>query len=255
MDVTNHSRGSTLQSLSPDTREDLEHELRPEALASIAREENAEASTNTTHAAVSPKPRAETASTGLVPPHESSTHTDRAVRTEASVDDKSSLAIDFEGEPGGFLEAPKKQRPTKAPPKHLDRVRRFYGSFPTSRCVEAMVNGIFYRVHGSVVQGAPAVAQTRCVMVQGVAASCEANMYLLRAIARRRADRGLCVIEVDNVGIGRSMAPRARKEYTIQRMADDVAAVVKHVWEEGAEHHVIGHSMGGMLCRNQTCVS
>ena len=140
---------STLQSLSPDKREDLEHELRPEALASIAREESAEASTNTTHAAVSPKPRAETASTGLVPPHESSTHTDRAVRTEASVDDKNSLAIDFEGE-GGFLEAPKKQRPTKAPPKHEDRVRRFYGSFPTSRCVEAMVNGIFYRVHGRV---------------------------------------------------------------------------------------------------------
>ena len=62
MDGTNHSRGSTLQSLSPDKREDLEHELRPEALASIAREEDAEASTNTTHAAVSPKPRAETAS-------------------------------------------------------------------------------------------------------------------------------------------------------------------------------------------------
>ena len=55
MDGTNHSRGSTIQSLSPDKREDLEHELRPEALASIAREENAEASTNTTHAAVSPK--------------------------------------------------------------------------------------------------------------------------------------------------------------------------------------------------------
>ena len=53
MDGTNHSRGSTIQSLSPDKREDLEHELRPEALASIAREENAEASTNTTHAAVS----------------------------------------------------------------------------------------------------------------------------------------------------------------------------------------------------------
>ena len=128
MDGTNHSRGSTIQSLSPDKREDLEHELRPEALASIAREETFaepqahEISTNTTHAAVSPKEstktRAETASTGLVPPHESSTHTDRAVRTEASVDDKSSLAIDFDGE-GGFLEAPKKQRPTKAPPKHL----------------------------------------------------------------------------------------------------------------------------------------
>ena len=41
MDGTNHSRGSTLQSLSPDKREDLEHELRPEALASIAREETA----------------------------------------------------------------------------------------------------------------------------------------------------------------------------------------------------------------------
>jgi pimeloyl-ACP methyl ester carboxylesterase len=126
----------------------LEHELRPEALASIAREENAEASTNTTHAAVSPKTtrasetetRAETASTGLVPPHETSTLTDRAVRTEPSVDDKSSLAIDFEGE-GGFLEAPKRARPTKAPPKDQDRVRRFYGQFPTSRCVEAMVNG------------------------------------------------------------------------------------------------------------------
>ena len=88
-------------------------------------------------------------------------------------------------------------------------------------------------MHGSVVQGAPAVAQTRCVMIQGVAASSEANMYLLRAIARRRADRGLCVIELDNIGIGRSMAPRARKEYTIQRMTDDVAAVVKHVWEDG----------------------
>ena len=48
MDGTNHSRGSTIQSLSPDKREGLEHELRPEALASIAREENAEASTNTT---------------------------------------------------------------------------------------------------------------------------------------------------------------------------------------------------------------
>ena len=55
MDGTNHSRGSTIQSLSPDKREGLEHELRPEALASIAREENAGASTNTTHAAVSPK--------------------------------------------------------------------------------------------------------------------------------------------------------------------------------------------------------
>ena len=97
MDNTNITN-STLQSLSPDKREDLEHELRPEALASIAREENAEASTNTTHAAVSPKPRAETASTGRVP-RDASTHTDRAVRTEASVDDKSSLAIDFEGEP------------------------------------------------------------------------------------------------------------------------------------------------------------
>ena len=52
MDGTNHSRGSTLQSLSPEKREGLEHELRPEALASIAREENPEAheiSTNISH--------------------------------------------------------------------------------------------------------------------------------------------------------------------------------------------------------------
>ena len=92
----------------------MEHELRPEALASIAREETFaepqahEISTNTTHAAVSPKTRAETASTGLVP-RDASTHTDRAVRTEASVDDKSSLAIDFEGE-GGFLDRPSSAR-------------------------------------------------------------------------------------------------------------------------------------------------
>ena len=38
MDGTNHS-SQTLQSLSPDKREGLEHELRPEALASIARAE------------------------------------------------------------------------------------------------------------------------------------------------------------------------------------------------------------------------
>ena len=92
MDGTNHSRGSTIQSLSPDKREGLEHELRPEALASIAREENAEASTNTTHAAVSPKTtraseaetRAETASTGRVP-RDASTHADRAVRTDMTI--------------------------------------------------------------------------------------------------------------------------------------------------------------------------
>jgi hypothetical protein len=63
MDGTNHSRGSTIQSLSPDKREDLEHELRPEALASIAREETAEVSTNTccfrgAAAAVAPESRA-----------------------------------------------------------------------------------------------------------------------------------------------------------------------------------------------------
>ena len=91
MDGTNHS-SQTLQSLSPDKREDLEHELRPEALASIAREETAEVSTNTTHAAVSPKTtrasetetRAETASTGRVP-RDASTHAARAARTEPSL--------------------------------------------------------------------------------------------------------------------------------------------------------------------------
>ena len=31
MDGTNHSRGSTIQSLSPDKREGLEHELQPDA--------------------------------------------------------------------------------------------------------------------------------------------------------------------------------------------------------------------------------
>lgn len=211
-------------------------ELRPEASAFVAADGLGSSTSRT---------NAETASTGRVP-RDVSTNTARAVRTEPSVD-KNPLAIQFDEEPGGFLEPAKPEKPTRAPPKHLDRVRWFYGQFPTSRCVEASVNGIFYRVHGPHKTARGPSVQTRCVIIQGVAASCEANQYVLRAIARRRADRGLCVVELDNIGIGRSMCPRARKEYTIERMAADVAAVVAHVWEEGAAHHVIGHSMGGMV--------
>ena len=70
MDGTNHSRGSTIQSLSPDKREDLE-QLRPEALASRGKK--------------TPRPRRTPARGGLADCREAdgsaaadgSTHTDR----------------------------------------------------------------------------------------------------------------------------------------------------------------------------------
>ena len=55
------------------------------------------------------------------------------------------------------------------------------------------------------------------------------------------------VLVMDHRGHGRSGAPRDRSSYTIERMADDVAALVDAVGF--ARFHLLGHSMGGMVAQ------
>jgi len=55
------------------------------------------------------------------------------------------------------------------------------------------------------------------------------------------------VLAMDHRGHGRSGAPRDRGSYTIERMADDVQALVR---EQGFDRfHLVGHSMGGMIAQ------
>mmetsp|Transcript_20183 Transcript_20183/g.62187 ORF Transcript_20183/g.62187 Transcript_20183/m.62187 type:complete len:441 (+) Transcript_20183:367-1689(+) len=114
----------------------------------------------------------------------------------------------------------------------------FHDPAAAESCVERTVDGIAYRIHGD-----EAAATTRCVMVQGVAASMDNNLYMLRALKRPN----LCVVVLDNVGIGHSIAPPERKEYTVERMADDVKKVTDDVGWADHRAHVVGHSMGGMV--------
>jgi len=55
------------------------------------------------------------------------------------------------------------------------------------------------------------------------------------------------VLVMDHRGHGRSEAPRDRASYTIERMADDVEALVSHVGFD--RYHLVGHSMGGMVAQ------
>ncbi len=55
------------------------------------------------------------------------------------------------------------------------------------------------------------------------------------------------VLVVDNRGHGRSEAPTDRSAYTVEKMADDVQALVKHVGFE--RYHLLGHSMGGAVAQ------
>jgi pimeloyl-ACP methyl ester carboxylesterase len=55
------------------------------------------------------------------------------------------------------------------------------------------------------------------------------------------------VLVMDQRGHGRSSAPRDRASYTIERMADDVAALLDAVAFE--RFHLVGHSMGGMVAQ------
>ncbi len=55
------------------------------------------------------------------------------------------------------------------------------------------------------------------------------------------------VLVLDNRGHGRSEAPTDRSAYTVEKMADDVEALVKHVAFE--RYHLLGHSMGGAVAQ------
>ncbi|QLE56289.1 alpha/beta fold hydrolase [Nostoc sp. TCL26-01] len=56
------------------------------------------------------------------------------------------------------------------------------------------------------------------------------------------------VIRIDNRGMGRSSAPD--DPYTIQQMADDVAALLDHLGLD--KIHLAGHSMGGQIAQEFT---
>jgi pimeloyl-ACP methyl ester carboxylesterase len=55
------------------------------------------------------------------------------------------------------------------------------------------------------------------------------------------------VLAMDHRGHGRSGAPADRASYTIERMADDVEALIAGVGFD--RFHLVGHSMGGMVAQ------
>lgn len=55
------------------------------------------------------------------------------------------------------------------------------------------------------------------------------------------------VLVMDHRGHGRSGAPADRDGYTVERMADDVEALVAHVGLD--RYHLVGHSLGGMVAQ------
>lgn len=55
------------------------------------------------------------------------------------------------------------------------------------------------------------------------------------------------VLAMDHRGHGRSGAPRDRDTYTVERMADDVQALIAH--RGLGRYHLVGHSLGGMVAQ------
>jgi pimeloyl-ACP methyl ester carboxylesterase len=55
------------------------------------------------------------------------------------------------------------------------------------------------------------------------------------------------VLAMDHRGHGRSGAPADRSSYTIERMADDVQALIAQLGID--RFHLVGHSMGGMVAQ------
>ena len=55
------------------------------------------------------------------------------------------------------------------------------------------------------------------------------------------------VLVMDHRGHGRSGAPRDRESYTVERMSDDVEALVAQVGF--GRYHLVGHSLGGMVAQ------
>ena len=98
--------------------------------------------------------------------------------------------------------------------------------------------GINFVIHGD------KNAAVCAIFLQGVAASLDNNRFLLAAL-RRGGVSDVCVVAVDAVGIGGSVAPLDAREYSVARSARDVRDVLETVnWSRA---HVVGHSMGGMV--------
>lgn len=99
--------------------------------------------------------------------------------------------------------------------------------------------GINFVIHGD------RNASVRAIFLQGVAASLDNNRFLLAALRRAGDVSDVCVVAVDAVGIGGSVAPLDAREYSVARSARDVRDVLETVnWSRA---HVVGHSMGGMV--------
>ena len=99
--------------------------------------------------------------------------------------------------------------------------------------------GINYVIHGD------KHAAVCAIFLQGVAASLDNNRFLLAALRRAGDVSDVCVVAVDAVGIGGSVAPLDAREYSVARSARDVRDVLETVnWSRA---HVVGHSMGGMV--------
>ncbi|KAI8912465.1 Alpha/Beta hydrolase protein [Gorgonomyces haynaldii] len=65
--------------------------------------------------------------------------------------------------------------------------------------------------------------------------------------AHMNGDKYSCLV-VDNKGIGESTSPWLPRLYTTKSMAQDIAAIIKHIqWNQQRSLHLIGISMGGFI--------
>jgi len=94
--------------------------------------------------------------------------------------------------------------------------------------------GIHFELHGS--EGEP------LVLVHGYTGDFSDWCHQVAAFAATHR-----VLVMDHRGHGRSQAPRERSAYTIDRMTDDLEALIAHVGFERV--HLVGHSMGGAIAQ------
>ena len=93
---------------------------------------------------------------------------------------------------------------------------------------------MYYERHGT--QGEP------LVLVHGYTGDVSDWQHQIEGFAASHR-----VLVMDHRGHGRSGAPRDRESYTVERMSDDVEALVAHVGM--GRYHLVGHSMGGMVAQ------
>ena len=109
---------------------------------------------------------------------------------------------------------------------------------------------IFYRVVRS--KGALDTDFARCrkyLMVMGLAAASDAWEHQVRHLCGDDAEVPTVCVCLDNRGCGRSSAPRGLGSYSTATMAEDAKAVLDALgWSDLGGVHLVGFSMGGMVC-------